>query len=129
MSRAIFSLSILSFLLLASMNGSHVEGVAENELDVFILAKISQPVLGKHALGTHDQVVAVVLNGMQELARLSPHVAMQSLVSSWSKMHRYIRLLCRSTPTIELVLTVVESHHGPPRALKVQWTRRNTEKG
>jgi hypothetical protein len=54
-----------------SMNGLHVEGVAENEGNVVLGTQIGQPVPGEHALDAHDQVLpAVQSNRVQEPVRL-----------------------------------------------------------
>ena len=49
-----------------AVDGSHVEGVAEDELDAFGLAEISEPVPGEDALGADDEAVAVGRDGFQE---------------------------------------------------------------
>lgn len=63
------------------MNGSHVQRVAEEELDALILAQVGQPVPGKHALDPDNQVVAKVPDRLQEIMRLGSHIPMQPLVS------------------------------------------------
>jgi len=51
---------------LAAVDGFHVEGVAEDEGDAFVLAQVGQPVPGEPALRPDDQAVAVRLHGLQE---------------------------------------------------------------
>ena len=88
----------LVILLLASVNGFHVQGVAEHELDVLIQAKIRQPVPGEHAFGADDQVFAKSLDGLQEVGGLARTLRCNRLFPSRSRMHKYILLVCRSTP-------------------------------
>ena len=51
---------------LGSVNGLHVEGVTEDELDAFLLAEIGEPVPGEHALDGHDEIFAVGSDGSEE---------------------------------------------------------------
>ena len=46
-----------------SMDGFHVEGVAEDEGDVFAIAEISEPVPGEHALDGYDDTVTEWTDG------------------------------------------------------------------
>ena len=50
-------------LVLPSVNGFHVERVAENKVKTFIQTEISEPILGKHAFDTDHETVAERLNG------------------------------------------------------------------
>ena len=109
----LFAVDLVVFLL-ASVNGSHVERVAENELDAFVPTKIGEPVPGKHAFDANDQVVAKALDGVQAVVRLGPHVAMQSLLPLVIEDAQVHPLGVQIHAAIDSVLPVVESHHGPP---------------
>ena len=59
----------LVVLGLATVDGFHGERVAEHERDGFSRADVRQPVPRKHALGRHDQVLAVRLDDLEEGGR------------------------------------------------------------
>ena len=48
------------------MDRLHVEGVTEDEGDLFSFAEIGEPVPGEHALDGDDDVVAEALNDLKE---------------------------------------------------------------
>ena len=51
---------------LGTVDSSHVEGVAEDEVDVFLIAEISEPVPGEHALDGDDDVITERFDGFEE---------------------------------------------------------------
>jgi hypothetical protein len=51
------------------MNGSHVERMAEDEIDLFISAEVSQPVPGEHALAADHQTITIGLDLLQKVFR------------------------------------------------------------
>ena len=51
------------------VDGLHVKGVAEHELDPLPLTQIRQPVPGEHAFGGDDEVVAIGLRGCEKVLR------------------------------------------------------------
>jgi hypothetical protein len=104
----------LVVLLLPSMNGLHVQSVAEDERDLLHQAEVSQPVPGEHALGAHNQVVTEAVDGVHELARLGPDVSVQKLVAIMVEDAQVHPLRVQVHATIVSMLDVVESHHGPP---------------
>jgi len=56
----------LVVLGLASVDSLHVEGVAEDEGDPFRGAEVSEPVPGENALHSHDNVVSVRSEKIEE---------------------------------------------------------------
>ena len=64
-------------LRLASMDGLHVEGMSEDEGDVFLRAEIGEPVPAEDAFDADDQVVAEGLDGAEEGLRLAAHVPVE----------------------------------------------------
>src|SRR4051812_15999265 len=56
----------LVVLGLAAVDGFHVEGVAEHDGDLLLLAEVGQPVPGEHALGADDEAIAEGSDGAQE---------------------------------------------------------------
>jgi hypothetical protein len=45
----------------------HGQGVAQREGDALVFAQVGQPVPGEHALDADDEVLAVRLDGVEEL--------------------------------------------------------------
>jgi hypothetical protein len=48
------------------MNGLHVEGMTEDERDVFIGAQVGEPVPGKHAFDRDDDIRPIRRNGFEK---------------------------------------------------------------
>ena len=61
----------------AAVDGFHVQGVAEHEGDALVLAQISEPVPGEHALGADDKAIAIRCNSFQKRLGASCNVAVQ----------------------------------------------------
>ena len=101
-------------LVLAAVDGFHVQGVAEDEVETFVQTEIGQPVPGEHAFHADDEPVAEGFDGSQEVLRFASHVAVEHLVPLAIE-DAQIHLPCvQIDTTIEFVLLLVESHHGPP---------------
>ncbi len=60
-----------------AVDGLHVEGVAENELDSLSAAEIGDPVPREHALDGDDEVVPEGLDRLEELLGLAGDVAVE----------------------------------------------------
>jgi hypothetical protein len=61
----------------AAVDGFHVEGMAEDELDSLLGAQIGQPVPAEEALDGDDQVLAEGFNGFPESLRTGSEVAVK----------------------------------------------------
>jgi plasmid stabilization system protein ParE len=66
---------------LAAVDGLHVEGVAEDELDPFASAEVGEPVPGEDALDGHDEILAEGFHGCEEGFRGAPHVLVEKNLS------------------------------------------------
>ena len=62
----LFAVDLVVFGL-ATVDRSHVQGVAEHEGDLLLDAQIREPVPGEHAFGTDDQLFPIGLDGPQEI--------------------------------------------------------------
>ena len=94
------------------MNCFHIQGVAENEFNVFIPTKVRQPVPPKHAFRTHNQVLAKRLDGVKEVGWLRSHITMQPLVPLMIENAQVHSLGVQVHATIERMLLIIESHDG-----------------
>lgn len=66
----------LVVLGLADVNGAHVLGVAEDEIDPLVGKQVGEPVPGEHAFGPDDEVVSIRLDQAQENLGAGGNVAM-----------------------------------------------------
>ena len=62
-------------LRLTAMDGFHIKGMTEDELDTFFTAKIGKPVPGEHAFDTDHQAIAVRSNDLEKVFRTATDVA------------------------------------------------------
>ena len=58
--------SILSFFCLAAVNGFHIEGSGQDELDALLGTEIGQPVPGEDAFDGNDEVLTKRFDSIQE---------------------------------------------------------------
>ncbi len=65
----------------AAVDGLHVEGVSEDELDAFGAAEIGEPVPGEDALDGDDEILAEGFHGCEEGFRGAPHVLVEKDLS------------------------------------------------
>jgi len=94
----------------APVYGPHVQGMAEDKGNVFLVAEISQPVPGKHAFGTDNNVFPVWLDCSKEDFRIGPDVSVQDClpVSIENAQIHFVGVPVDST--IKIVLFGVKSH-------------------
>jgi hypothetical protein len=50
----------------SAMDGFHVQGMSQNEWDIVLVAKIGNPVPGKHAFNAYDDVFKVREDGIKQ---------------------------------------------------------------
>jgi hypothetical protein len=95
---------------LAAMNSLHVEGMTEDESDVFLGAPIGEPVPGEQAFDRHDDIGPVRRNGSEKGFRVCLHIAMDqgltALVEDADVHHPGMQV----DPAVKWVLRVVKSH-------------------
>lgn len=59
------------------MNRLHVQGVAEDEIQILLGTEVSQPVSGEHAFYSHDDILLVVRSdGVEESLRVGRQMPM-----------------------------------------------------
>jgi hypothetical protein len=83
---------------LVPVDGLHRERVAQDERNTLAGAQVGQPVPGKNAFDTDDQISPVGGNGVEEWFWASGHVAVEQNLSLLVKIHRYMVRACRSIP-------------------------------
>ena len=88
----------LVVLAFAAVNGPHVEGMVQDERDLFILTEIGQPVPGKHAFGGNHKIIAERFDCPQKCSGLVRMLRCRTISPSRLRMQRYILLVCRSIP-------------------------------
>jgi hypothetical protein len=99
----------------ASMDGFHIESVAEDEGDILIGAKIGEPIPGEEAFDANDDVAAEWLNGGEELIRIGFDVFFETDFSGLIENAEKHSTGKEINTAIKLVLFGVESHFkGPP---------------
>jgi len=59
------------------MDGFHVQGMSQNERDFLLVAKIGNPVPGKHAFDANDDIVKVWEDGIEQQRRIGIEVLVQ----------------------------------------------------
>ena len=64
----------LVVLGLSPVDGFHVEGMTEGEVDAFVAAEVGQPIPGEYAFGADHEVVEVGFDGTQERIGSAPDV-------------------------------------------------------
>jgi hypothetical protein len=95
---------------LGAVDGSHVEGVAEDEGDVFFIAEVSEPIPGEHALDGDDDVFAVGFDGLKEGIGLSVDVLVEHDVPVLVEDTEIHGSGMEVDTAVELMLLRVESH-------------------
>lgn len=100
----------LVVLAFAAVDGPHVEGVPEDEGDVFFGTEIGQPVPGEHALGANHQIVPIGGDGLEESCRFGLEVAMEQNVPFLAEDAQVHFVGVQVDSAIMLVLFGVQSH-------------------
>jgi hypothetical protein len=97
---------------LAAVDGLHVQGVAQDEGDLLLLAEVGQPVPGEHALTGDGQAVAEGGDGLEEglgagrdgLGQGGRALGVEDVQGEGPGV--------QVDAAVESVLLVVEPHHG-----------------
>jgi hypothetical protein len=100
----------LVVLGLSSVDGLHVEGMTEDELDPLPSAEIGEPVPGEHALDGDDEVVTVGRDGLYKGLRMTPHVLVQEDLALPVEDAQVHGLGMQIDPAVVGVRLGVESH-------------------
>ncbi len=96
------------------MDGLHVEGVAEDELDAFPAAQIGEPVPGEDALDGNDEVVAVGGDGFEERLGAAPEILLEQDLAFAVEEAQVHGLGVQIDPAVVLMGLGVESHGSSP---------------
>ena len=100
----------LVILAFAAMNGPHIQGMAEDEGNVFLSTDIGQPLPGKHAFRRYHKVFAVWLDRMEKYIGIGAYVAMQDNFSCLVEDAKIHFVGVKVDSTVILVLFGVKSH-------------------
>jgi len=92
------------------MNRFHVEGMAENEGDVFLGTEIGDPVPGEHAFDSDHDVLSEGSNDAEKSFRVRVDVMMNPDIASGIKDTDKHILGVQIDSTIKLVLFSVKIH-------------------
>ena len=92
------------------MNRFHVEGMAENERDVFLGTEIGDPVPGEHAFDSDHDVLSEGSNDAEKSFRVRVDVMMNPDIASGIKDTDKHILGVQIDSTIKLVLFSVKIH-------------------
>ena len=99
----------------ASMDGFHIESVPEDEGDIHISAKISEPIPGEEAFDANDDIAAKWLDGGEELIRIGFDVLFKTDLAGLIEDAEKHGAGMEINTAIKEVLLGVESHiKGPP---------------
>jgi hypothetical protein len=92
------------------VDGSHVEGVAENEGNIFFIAEVSEPIPGEHAFYGNDDVFAVWFDSLEEGIGLSVDIFVEqdgSVLIEDTEIHGSGM---KVDAAVEFMLLRIESH-------------------
>jgi hypothetical protein len=92
------------------VDGLHVEGVAQNELDAFFSAKIGQPIPGEDALDGDDEVFPKGLDGREKVPWAASHVLVKKNLPVSVENAEVHRLGMQIDATVVGMARCVESH-------------------
>jgi len=106
----------LVVLGLAAVHGLHRQGVAEHEGDALSGADIREPVPGEHALGRHDEILAVGGDDLEEGLRIRLDVPVHEHLADPVEDAEVHHVHVEIDSAVVAMLPVVESHLGPPLA-------------
>ena len=95
---------------LATMDGLHVEGMAEDERDAFISAQVGQPVPGEHTFDGDDDIVSIGGNGFEKGLRVRLHVTVKQRLTGLVEDADVHRTGMQVDAAVKWVLRVVKSH-------------------
>jgi hypothetical protein len=92
------------------MDGLHIEGMTEDELDLLVAAKVSNPIPGEDALDADDEVVTVGFDRRQKVVWSTPHVLVEKNLPISIENAEVHGLGVQIDPAVVLVGLGVESH-------------------
>jgi hypothetical protein len=104
-----FGINFIVFAL-AAMDGAHVQGMAQDKGNIFILTQISQPVPGEHTFSADNNILPVLPDGPEKGFRIGPDVSVQdsfTLPVEDAQIH-FVGVQVDST--IKIMLFSVKSH-------------------
>ena len=96
----------------AAVDGFHVQGVAQDERNLVLLAEVRDPVPGEHALGADDEAVAKRLDGTQQGIGPAGQVAVEDGLAGLVEDAQVHGPGVQVNAVVESVLLGVESHRG-----------------
>jgi hypothetical protein len=96
----------------STVNGFHIEGMAEDEGDVVLNAEISDPVPGEHTFYCDHDVLPEGSDDAKKGFRVRVNILMDSDISSGIKDADKHFLGMKVDSTIKLVLLGIKSHMG-----------------
>ena len=121
---------------LAAVDGLHVQGVAEDEGDLLLVAQVGEPVPGEHALAGDDDVGAEGRQHVEQQLLLGGHLLLQDDVAGLVEDADGQQPCVQIDAAVELVWLVVEAQfmvslgwaglepaHGWDEKLVAGWSR------
>jgi hypothetical protein len=103
---------------LGPVDGSHVEGMAEDEGDVVLGTEVGEPVPVEDALRRYDQLLPKGLDGLEEAGAVAREVLVEQDVALGVQNAQKKGAGVKVDPAVVLMLAGIESH-GPPPGLDV----------
>jgi hypothetical protein len=92
----------------------HVEGMSQYKVNVFLCAKVSQPVPGKDALNGNDDIFPIRRDGFKKHLGICSDIPVNHYFSILIH-NAYVHRLCvQIDTTVKFVLLGVKFHTGPP---------------
>jgi len=92
------------------MDGTHVQGMAQDEVYMFSFTQIRQPVPGKHTLDTDNKIVPIRLDGMKKSVRTGSDIFVKDDLSILTQ-DAEIHIVCMQIDsTVKIVLFDVKLH-------------------
>jgi hypothetical protein len=94
----------------ATVDGFHIQGMAQHKRDPVIGAEVGEPVPGKHTFGSHDDLLAVGRNGLEQGFGGGLHIAVQECCPGLIEDTDVHGAGVQIDPAVKRVLFGVESH-------------------
>jgi len=92
------------------VNGPHVEGVAEDEVDIFFIAEVSEPIPGEYTFDGNDDVFSVWFDSLEEGIGLSVDILVEQDVPVLIEDTEIHGSGVKVDTAVEFMLLRVESH-------------------
>lgn len=114
----------------AAVDGPHVEGVTEDEMNAFVTTQVSQPVPGEHALDRDNEVIPIRFDCPQERRRSCFGIAMEQDFAVMAENAQVDGAGMQIDAAVVGVRLGVESHlRSPPSYVMWRHTRHSTMDG